>query len=73
LTLDAIGLRDVFLTVITADDPVEPKPDPQIFLEAARRMVVEPAYCQVFEDGDSGLEAARRAGMASTDVRAFIQ
>lgn len=73
LTLDAIGLRDCFETVITADDPVEPKPDPQIFLEAARRMGVDPAHCQVFEDGPPGLEAARRAGMAATDVRAFIQ
>lgn len=73
LTLDAIGLADVFLTVITADDPVAPKPDPQIFLEAARRLGVKPAYCQVFEDGAAGLEAARRAGMVATDVRAFIQ
>ena len=64
---------DFFLTVITADDPVAPKPDPQIFLEAARRLGVEPAHCQVFEDGAPGLEAARRAGMAATDVRAFIQ
>ena len=72
LTLGAIGLTDYFNTVITADDPVAPKPDPQIFLEAARRLGVEPVHCQVFEDGNPGLEAARRAGMTATDVRAFI-
>ena len=72
LTLDAIGLTEYFNTVITADDPVAPKPDPQIFLEAARRLGVAPAYCQVFEDGNPGLEAARRAGMTATDVRAHI-
>lgn len=73
LTLDAIGLTNCFKTIITADDPIEPKPDPQIFLEAARRIGVEPAHCQVFEDGIPGLDAARRAGMVATDVREFIQ
>jgi beta-phosphoglucomutase-like phosphatase (HAD superfamily) len=39
------------------------KPEPAIFLEAARRMGVEPAECIVFEDAPFGIEAARRAGM----------
>lgn len=72
LTLDVLGLADCFETIITADDPVKPKPDPDIFLEAARRMRVEPSHCQVFEDGDAGLEAARTAGMVATDIRPFV-
>lgn len=72
LILDAIGIRDLFATIITSDDPVLPKPNPDIFLEAARRMGVEAASCQVFEDGDAGLEAARIAGMVATDVRLYI-
>ncbi|MGD2009480.1 MAG: HAD family phosphatase [Desulfobacterales bacterium] len=72
LTLDILGLTDCFETIITADDPVKPKPDPDIFLEAARRMRVEPSHCQVFEDGDAGLEAARTAGMVATDIRPFV-
>jgi HAD superfamily hydrolase (TIGR01509 family) len=72
LTLDAIGLTHCFQTIITSDDSVAPKPDPQIFLEGARRLGVEPSLCQVFEDGNPGLEAARRAGMVATDVRKFI-
>ena len=72
MTLDAIGLMHCFETIITSDDTVAPKPDPEIFLEAARRMRVEPALCQVFEDGNPGLEAARRAGMLATDVRLYI-
>jgi HAD superfamily hydrolase (TIGR01509 family) len=72
ITLDAIGLNNFFDTVITADDPVKPKPSPEIFLEAARRLNAEPLYCQVFEDGDSGIEAARKAGMIVTDVRLFV-
>ena len=72
LTLDVLGLADCFETIITADDPVKPKPDPDIFLEAARRMRVAPSHCQVFEDGDAGLEAARKAGMVATDIRPFV-
>jgi HAD superfamily hydrolase (TIGR01509 family) len=72
ITLDAIGLTDCFETIITSDDSVAPKPDPQIFLEAARRMEVKPSLCQVFEDGKPGLEAARKAGMLGTDVRKFL-
>jgi HAD superfamily hydrolase (TIGR01509 family) len=71
--LERLGLADAFAVVLTADDDdIEHKPSPQIFLEAARRMGVEPAACQVFEDGDIGLEAARRAGMTATDVRPYI-
>ena len=61
--------RSFFQAIVTADDDVRPKPAPDIFLEAARRIGVAPEYCQVFEDGDLGLEAARIAGMLPTDVR----
>ena len=72
LTLETIGLKDDFVTIITADDKLKSKPAPDIFIEAARRMKVEPPYCQVFEDGDVGLQAARVAGMMATDVRPYI-
>jgi HAD superfamily hydrolase (TIGR01509 family) len=70
LSLTLIGIRQYFTAIITADDDgVQPKPSPDIFLEAARRIHVPPQYCQVFEDGDIGLEAARKAGMIATDIR----
>jgi HAD superfamily hydrolase (TIGR01509 family) len=72
LTLRSLDLLGFFAVVITADDPVKPKPDPEIFIEAARRMRVNPVHCQVFEDGNAGLAAARAAGMVATDVRPFI-
>jgi beta-phosphoglucomutase-like phosphatase (HAD superfamily) len=69
LELRTLCIDQFFAVIITADDDVKPKPAPDIFLEAARRMRVKPQYCQVFEDGDLGLEAARIAGMLPTDIR----
>lgn len=69
--LRAAGLRDLFPVVLTADDGLPSKPAPDLFLEAARRLGVEPGLCQAFEDADAGLEAIRHAGMLATDVRPF--
>ena len=68
-TLRQIGLYDWFPVIVTAEDTTRHKPEPDVFLEAARRLGVSPARCTVYEDTDLGLEAARRAGMQSVDVR----
>ena len=44
------------------------KPDPEIFLEAARRLGVDPKKCRAFEDAESGLMSAAAAGMETIDV-----
>ncbi|MEE4379503.1 MAG: HAD-IA family hydrolase, partial [Candidatus Competibacteraceae bacterium] len=67
-----IGMLNHFDALVSADDPVQPKPAPDIFLEAARRLGVEARYCQVFEDADHGLEGARRAGMRAVDIRPLL-
>jgi beta-phosphoglucomutase family hydrolase len=67
--LTAINLTDFFDTIVTSEQVSNGKPAPDIFLEAARRMKVQPQFCQVFEDGDSGIEAAHKAGMAVADIR----
>lgn len=67
-SLKATGLDALFETVVTLDDVAHPKPAPDLFLEAARRLGTDPAYCIVFEDSQQGLEAARRAGMREIDV-----
>jgi HAD superfamily hydrolase (TIGR01509 family) len=69
LELEAIRLKNCFSVILTADDKIKPKPSPDLFLEAARRLGIAPELCQVFEDGDLGIEAARDAGMLPTDVR----
>jgi HAD superfamily hydrolase (TIGR01509 family) len=68
-TLRQIGVEGWFPVVVTAEDTTRHKPEPDVFLEAARRMGVAPEICTVYEDTDLGLEAARRAGMKSVDVR----
>ena len=68
-TLAAVGLSDWFQAIVAAEDVVHPKPAPDVFLEAARRLGVSPADCTVYEDADLGLEAARRAGMRAVDIR----
>ncbi len=68
-TLTTLGLLPLFDVVVTADDVLHGKPAPDLFLLAAERLGVAPADCIVYEDGDPGLEAARRAGMRAIDVR----
>jgi HAD superfamily hydrolase (TIGR01509 family) len=68
-TIEAIGLRSLFHTIVTLDDVKIGKPAPDLFLLAAEQMGVEPRECIVYEDSDAGLEAARRAGMRWVDVR----
>jgi beta-phosphoglucomutase-like phosphatase (HAD superfamily) len=68
-TLIATRLRPLFYTLVTADDVEHGKPAPDVYLEAARRLRVNPERAIVFEDSDEGLEAARRAGMRAYDIR----
>jgi beta-phosphoglucomutase-like phosphatase (HAD superfamily) len=69
LTLRHIGILDWFPVLVAAEDTLRHKPEPDVFLEAARRLGVAPAACTVYEDTDLGIEAARRAGMRWVDVR----
>lgn len=71
-TIEAIRLRSLFHTIVTLDDVNEGKPAPDLFLLAAERMGVVPDQCIVYEDGDVGIEAARRAGMRWIDVRLVL-
>ncbi len=71
-TIQTIGIFELFEVLVTYEDVENPKPAPDTFLKCADYLKVEPRFCQVFEDGDPGLEAANKAGMIVTDVRQFI-
>jgi len=49
--------------VVSSEDVERGKPHPDLFLEAARRLSVQPDLCIVVEDSDAGVEAAQAAGM----------
>ena len=69
LTLRQLGILEWFSVIVAAEDTARHKPEPDVFLEAARRLGVAPEACTVYEDTDLGIEAARRAGMRWVDVR----
>ena len=66
--LDALGLRNVFQHIVCSEDVAQGKPNPEIFLTAARRLGLPPQRCVVFEDALVGLQAARAAGMKAVAV-----
>jgi HAD superfamily hydrolase (TIGR01509 family) len=70
--LKELQIAGYFDAVVTANDVTRHKPNPDTFLKCAELMGVEPEKCQVFEDGDLGIEAAKKAGMMVTDVRPHI-
>ncbi len=67
--LDRLSIRQYFDAVVTSEDVIHQKPAPDIFLEAARRIGVEPRFCRAYEDTDLGLRAIQAAGMDAVDVR----
>jgi HAD superfamily hydrolase (TIGR01509 family) len=63
LSLVATGLDAFFSVVVSADDVARGKPEPDLFLEAARQLGVEPGECVAVEDSSPGVIAAKAAGM----------
>ena len=57
------GLTPYFAAAVSGDEVVLRKPDPEIYLTAARALRLPPENCVVFEDARAGIEAGRRAGM----------
>jgi HAD superfamily hydrolase (TIGR01509 family) len=64
LVLDAGGLRDLFGTAVSSEEVARGKPAPDVYLEAARRLGVDPRACAAVEDSHNGIRSAKAAGMA---------
>jgi len=62
-TLEVLGLEEFFSAIIAAEDVKRGKPDPEVFLTAAKQLGVEPRNGVVFEDALVGVTAAQAAGM----------
>lgn len=61
--LEATGLGSLLAVRVSAEEVGRGKPEPDVFLEAARLLGAAPAECVVVEDSAPGVEAAHRAGM----------
>ena len=61
--LDNLDLRSYFGAVVSAEDVVKSKPDPETFTKGAKLLGVAIEDCIVFEDAPKGVEAAQLAGM----------
>jgi HAD superfamily hydrolase (TIGR01509 family) len=63
VVLDAAGLHDVIRVVVSSQEVPRGKPAPDVYLEAARRLGVEPRDCAAVEDSHNGIRSAKAAGM----------
>jgi HAD superfamily hydrolase (TIGR01509 family) len=63
VVLRAAGLADAFSAIASTEELARGKPAPDVYLEAARRLSVEPERCVAVEDSSNGLRAAAAAGM----------
>lgn len=66
--LNRLGITNLFTVIVDGNSVTNSKPDPEVFLKGAEAMGIPPNRCVVFEDAESGVEAAKRAGMKSVGI-----
>jgi len=68
LILERLEIAPLFDVIVDGSHVEKAKPDPEVFLAAARELDIRPENCVVFEDAEVGIEAAKRAGMGTVGV-----
>ena len=68
LTVESCGLDGRFAAIASLEDITRGKPDPEVFLVAAKKAGVAPEHAVVFEDATFGIQAAKAAGMYAVGV-----
>jgi len=68
LLLEKMGITSFFDAIIDGNKIQNAKPHPEVFLRAAQELAIDPFECVVFEDAQSGVEAAKTAGMFCVGV-----
>jgi beta-phosphoglucomutase len=66
--IDQSKIKEFLDTIVDGYDIKNSKPDPEVFLLAAKNVGVHPAQCLVIEDAVAGIESARRAGMKALGI-----
>jgi beta-phosphoglucomutase len=68
MILERVGMTNLFDAVADGNVVHKAKPDPEVFLTAARMLYTDPKNCIVFEDAVAGVEAALSAGMKCVGI-----
>jgi len=63
LALDLMGIADRFQATVSSEEVGRGKPAPDVYVEAARRLGVDPTHAAAIEDSHNGIRAAKAAGM----------
>jgi len=63
LALELLGVAHLFAATVSSEEVAHGKPAPDVYLEAARRLGIEPARAAAVEDSQNGILAAKAAGM----------
>lgn len=66
--LEKVGLLHFFDSIVDGNSVTKAKPDPEVFLIAAKNLDVEPRNCVVFEDAVAGIQASNNANMTSIGI-----
>ncbi|MEP6595754.1 MAG: HAD family hydrolase, partial [Ginsengibacter sp.] len=66
-----LQIRKYFDAIVSADDVVHSKPDPETYTKCAERLKIDCKDCLVFEDAPKGVEAAQNAGMDCVAVNSL--
>jgi HAD superfamily hydrolase (TIGR01509 family) len=61
--LESAGIASCFAATVSSEEVPQGKPAPDVYLEAARRLGVEPSECVAVEDSHGGIRSAKNAGM----------
>ncbi len=67
--LEYTKTKELFDLILTADEILHPKPNPEGFLKAIDHFKVDPIDCMIFEDSDVGIEAAIKTGASVFEIK----
>lgn len=68
LILKNLKITELFDSIVDGNKVSRAKPDPEVFLVAAKELGLEPFECVVYEDAEAGIAAARAAGMKTVGI-----